>query len=159
MPGDSPGVSLSIPAPPQAFSGPEFAALVQMNGAFYLRYALTRSLDRRAAEATVGSTLTEAAGQWPALLHGPQPAAAVWLRLRLNVEQLSLHVTHRDPLLDRLYGSLPGLVADAVVLHQRLQLSIAAAAGLMGVERSTVAGALMTAKRAMPAAFDDRKEA
>lgn len=154
--------SAAVPVPrplrPRNFNGLEFAALVQMNGAFYLRYALARALDEGTAQATVDSTLAEAANQWPVLLHGPQPAAAIWLRLRLNVEEMNRHVAQRNPLVDRLYGSFSSLVADAVVLHRQLHLSVDAAAGVMGVERSTIAGALLTAKRALPSAFDDLKE-
>ncbi|WP_328299194.1 hypothetical protein OG389_16200 [Streptomyces sp. NBC_00435] len=136
----------------------EFAALVHMNGAFYLRYALARALDKDTAQAAVDTTLAEAASRWSVLLHGPQPAAAIWLRLRLNVEEMNRHVARRDPLLESLYGSLSQLAADAVVLHRQLNLSVDTAAGLMGVERSAIAGALLTAKRVLPFAFDDAKE-
>ncbi|MFJ9079437.1 hypothetical protein ACIRO3_29985 [Streptomyces sp. NPDC102278] len=129
-----------------------------MNETFYLRYARARALDEGTAAAAVDSTLAEAASQWPVLLHGPQPAAAIWLRLRLNVEEMNRHVAHRNPLVDRLYGSFSSLVADAVVLHHQLHLSVDSAAGVMGVERSTVAGALLTARRVFPSAFDGLKE-
>lgn len=155
---DSAGGPLPMPMRLRRLPGLEFAALVQMNGAFYLRYALARVLDEGTAEATVDSTLAEAASQWPVLLQGPHPAAAVWLRLRLNVNEMSRLASRRDPLVDSLYGSLPSLVADAVVLHRQLHLSVDTAAGLMGVERSSVAGALLTAKRSFSVAFDDPGE-
>ncbi|MFJ1957699.1 hypothetical protein ACIOGT_31025 [Streptomyces microflavus] len=155
---DPGGVPQCVQAPPRRLSGLEFTALVQMNGRFYLRYALARVVNQGAAAATVNSTLTETASRWPALLQGPQPAAAVWLRLRLNVEEAARHAACRDPLVDNLYGTLSSRVADAVVLNRKLQLSVDTTAGLMGVERSAIAAALLTAKRSLPSAFDDPEE-
>ncbi|MFB8086871.1 hypothetical protein [Streptomyces sp. NPDC055992] len=129
-----------------------------MNEHLYLRYACARIVDRGAATATVAATLAEAAGGWPALLQGPHPAAAVWAFLRRNTDETVRRATCRDPLLDRLYAVLSSRVADAVVLDRKLQLTVKSAAGLMGADRAAVAGALLTAKRSLPAVFDSLGE-
>ncbi|MFE7623018.1 hypothetical protein [Streptomyces sp. NPDC057509] len=129
-----------------------------MNEHLYLRYAQARIVDRVAAAATVAATLAEAAGGWPSLLQGPHPAAAVWTFLRRNTDETVRRATCRDPLLDRLYGLLSSRVADAVVLDRKLRLTVESAAGLMGADCSAVAGALLTARRSLPPAFDSLGE-
>ncbi|MGW2658356.1 hypothetical protein ACWC1D_32485 [Streptomyces sp. NPDC001478] len=128
---------------------------MQMNEHLYHRYAHARIPDLEAAAATVASTFAEAVSWWPVLLQGPHPAAAVWVLLRRNADEAVRHATRSDLLVNKLYGLLSSRVADAVVLDRKLQLSVESAAGLIGVERSAVAGALLTAKRSLPSMFDD----
>lgn len=125
----------------------EYLAFRQLHYDTYVDYAQVRTRSRVRAVRCVENVFDRLCASWHDVLRG-SPASRAWELLSEQAGCLSdCSMGHSWPI----HCLLEDRQADAVLLHQRLCLSVEEAANLMGVPDYTVRSLLRTADRALRA--------
>ncbi|MFI1018169.1 hypothetical protein [Streptomyces sp. NPDC020965] len=117
-------------------------AFTQFHHDRYLRYARARLDDPAAAATAVAETFTDLSVVWKEILSSPSPAALAWRILR--------HAVERRPRASDGEPAGPAFTAeqaDAMLLHGHLDMPVAEAADVMGIDDSLLRVRLASAQR------------
>lgn len=122
----------------------DYQAFYEQYHGLYLLYAQTRIPWSTAAADAMSAAFDDIALVWTTALSSPSAAASAWGLLRQRVAGSALCPYCRRACV---HCVLPSVMADAVVLHAHIGISLSETASAMGLNRGDIGALLSGARR------------